>query len=107
MFRLSNRRKQQNLSSQSGPLTRRHVMFYGRVQGVGFRYQAVMICKSLGLTGWVRNCTDGSVEMEVQGSLNTIEALMGELHQLSYVRIDRYEMTAIPTEKEQGFRATY
>lgn len=107
MFRFPKQRKQPITASQSGPLVRRHVIFYGRVQGVGFRFQAVAICQSLGLTGWVRNCTDGSVEMEVQGGSDTIEALLKELRQLPYVRIDRYETESLPLEEERGFRATY
>ena len=47
---------------------RKHIIFYGRVQGVGFRYYAVNKANQLGLTGWVRNLPDGTVEMEVQGN---------------------------------------
>ena len=46
---------------------RKHIFFYGRVQGVGFRYYAVQKANQLGLTGWVKNLYDGSVEMEVEG----------------------------------------
>ena len=44
---------------------RKHIIFYGRVQGVGFRYYAVQKANQLGLTGWVKNLYDGSVEMKV------------------------------------------
>ena len=47
---------------------RKHVYFYGRVQGVGFRWRAVQTAKDLHLTGWVRNMYNGNVEMEVQGN---------------------------------------
>ena len=40
---------------------RKHIIFYGRVQGVGFRYYAVQKANQLGLTGWVKNLYDGSV----------------------------------------------
>lgn len=46
---------------------RKHIIFYGRVQGVGFRYYAVQKANQLGLTGWVKNLYDGSVEREVEG----------------------------------------
>ena len=48
-------------------MERRHYRFYGRVQGVGFRYRAQYTASHLGLTGWVANLWDGSVEMEAQG----------------------------------------
>ena len=56
---------------QSNPLaegTRRvHVVFEGRVQGVGFRWNARTIATELGLSGWVRNEDDGTVTVELQG----------------------------------------
>ena len=55
---------------------RKHIIFYGRVQGVGFRYYAVNKANQLGLTGWVRNLPDGTVEMEVQGNEPSIDELI-------------------------------
>lgn len=46
---------------------RKHIVFYGRVQGVGFRYTAKYLANSLNLVGWVQNEWDGTVTMEVQG----------------------------------------
>ena len=48
-------------------MVRKQIRFRGKVQGVGFRYHAKNAASSLGLTGWVRNESDGSVYMEVQG----------------------------------------
>jgi len=39
----------------------------GRVQGVGFRYEARCLARSLGLTGWIRNLPDGGVETLAEG----------------------------------------
>ena len=46
---------------------RKHFYFSGRVQGVGFRFQACRIAQGLGLTGYVQNLWDGRVELEAQG----------------------------------------
>lgn len=50
--------------------------FTGRVQGVGFRATAQHLAELLGVTGWVRNETDGSVTMEAQGERDQIESLI-------------------------------
>ena len=50
-----------------------HLLVTGRVQGVGFRYFAYSWAERLGLTGWVRNNYDGSVESEVEGDRSAVE----------------------------------
>ena len=47
----------------------------GRVQGVGFRYALQSEAQRLGLAGWVRNRSDGSVEALAQGAPQALEAL--------------------------------
>lgn len=44
-----------------------HLKITGRVQGVFFRATTKQKADSLGLTGWVKNCSDGSVEIFAQG----------------------------------------
>lgn len=53
----------------------------GRVQGVGFRYFAQKSASGLGLTGYVRNLDDGSVEVYAAGSADKLSDLAGMLHQ--------------------------
>ena len=60
---------------------RKHLIFSGRVQGVGFRYRAMNIAQMLGLTGWVKNRWDGKVEMEVQGKREEIGKMISMLYQ--------------------------
>ncbi len=43
------------------------VRFRGRVQGVGFRFHAVEFAKESGVTGWIRNRDDGTVEAVFEG----------------------------------------
>jgi acylphosphatase len=44
---------------------------------VGFRYSLRVEARRLGITGWVRNRHDGSVEAMVQGAAEAVEALIG------------------------------
>ena len=46
-------------------MIRKHIVFYGWVQGVGFRYRARHAADLYGCTGWVRNEYDSSVSMEI------------------------------------------
>jgi len=54
----------------------RRLRVTGRVQGVGFRYALQEEANRLAATGWVRNRRDGSVEALVQGSAESVEALI-------------------------------
>ena len=81
---------------------RKHVYFYGRVQGVGFRWRAVQKAKEMNMTGWVRNMYNGTVEMEVQGTSVMIERLFQELHSDRFIRIEKTEMIQIPTVDDEA-----
>jgi acylphosphatase len=52
------------------------VQIRGRVQGVGFRYSVVSRARSLGLGGWVRNRTDGSVEAAFEGDEDRVRSMV-------------------------------
>lgn len=56
-------------------MTRARIIYSGTVQGVGFRYTVQRCAVSHGLRGWVRNCRDGSVEIQVEGPKETIGEL--------------------------------
>lgn len=83
---------------------RKYIQFYGKVQGVGFRYHATYRAKFLGLTGWVRNCSDGSVEMEVQGKPELIDDLLLYLHRQRFVRITRMDEQTMALVEERDFK---
>lgn len=83
---------------------RKHFVFSGRVQGVGFRYRAAYAAKGIGLTGWVKNNWDGSVEMEVQGTIDQINKMLILLNQGDYIIINNIEEKEIMLdEKEKKF----
>jgi acylphosphatase len=55
------------------------VLVRGRVQGVGFRWFVREAARELGLSGWVRNRIDGTVEVAAEGSEVTLDRLRDEL----------------------------
>lgn len=82
---------------------RKHIIFYGRVQGVGFRYYSVYKSRQLGLTGWVRNLYDGTVEMEVQGEKQVIDQLIVFLQNQRFIMIEDMDIQKIPVVDDHGF----
>ena len=52
-----------------------HLLVSGRVQGVGMRAWVLRRARELGLRGWVRNCRDGSVELEAAGPAHLLARL--------------------------------
>ena len=59
----------------------RHVRVTGRVQGIFFRAWARDEAQALGVSGWIRNCSDGSVEALVEGHSEAVEELIDLLRE--------------------------
>ena len=57
-----------------------HATITGHVQGVGFRAWTKRTARDLGLTGWVRNREDGSVEAVFQGDCDSLNKMRDALH---------------------------
>ena len=86
-------------------MIRKHIVFYGWVQGVGFRYRARHAADLYGCTGWVRNEYDGSVSMEIQGEEENIDKVILAIEAGRYVRIENMDSRTIPVEEDEyGFR---
>ncbi len=85
-------------------IVRLRLRFSGTVQGVGFRYRMYYTAQSLGLTGWVRNCPDGTVLSEVQGNGADIDKLLSALTKSSYIDITDIDSKKLPPdENERAF----
>jgi acylphosphatase len=77
----------------SDPTRTVHIRVEGRVQGVGYRAFVEMQGEGLGLTGWVRNRRDGSVEAVLQGSPAAIEDMLDLCRKgPPAARVDRLEV---------------
>jgi acylphosphatase len=84
----------------------KHILFSGGVQGVGFRFTALNSARRCGLTGFVRNTHDGSVELLVQGSEDDITDCLEDLHQTFHVRDTQIEQ--VPFDPSYvDFQITY
>ncbi len=65
---------------EKAPTVRLHATVHGRVQGVNFRYYTLHRARELGLTGYVRNLWNGSVEVVAEGPRAGVEELLAFLH---------------------------
>ena len=80
----------------------------GRVQGVGFRYWTVQVAREFGITGWVRNCPDYSVEIFAEGdgaALHEFFTAVREGHLLAHV--SNFTISAAPYEGLSSFEVRY
>lgn len=65
---------------------------YGVVQGVGYRAFVLSEARRLGLYGYVRNCSDGSVEVVAEGDEPSLQILLSALQRGPYgARVDYVE----------------
>ncbi len=87
------------------PTTRLHAYVRGRVQGVNFRASTSREARRLGLTGWVRNRPDGSVEVTAEGSRASLDALVTFLQRGPSSAI--VEDLHVDWEKASGEYATF
>lgn len=85
-------------------IIRRHLIISGLVQGVGFRWRAGQAARAAGVTGWVRNDRCGTVSMELQGSREQIEQVLGTLARAPWICMEEINTREIPTAPDEyGF----
>jgi len=86
----------------------KHIIFSGRVQGVGFRFTAYNITKRCRLTGLVRNLPDGTVEMIAQGRAEDISNCISDIQEsfAGYIR-DTKIIETVYNPSYTDFRITF
>lgn len=65
-----------NLIEKGNLYMAKHLLIHGVVQGVGFRYSMQIEAQRSGITGWVRNRRDGTVEAVVDGPSDAVGAII-------------------------------
>ena len=79
----------------------------GRVQGVFFRASCADRAEALGLSGWVRNASDGGVEAVFEGEDAGVEAMLGWCRTgPPYAQVDGVEVVEETPTGAEGFRIT-
>jgi acylphosphatase len=88
------------------PICKR-VTYTGRVQGVGFRYTAQGLAEGFPITGYVRNLSNGNVELVAQGEADQVEAFLGALAKRMANYIRKTTVVDESPENYQGFEIRY
>lgn len=77
-----------------------HVLVSGQVQGVGYRQGCRRVARSLDLVGWVRNLSDGRVELFAQGPDDAVDRLLDWVWAgPSNARINGVETDVVATDR--------
>ena len=81
----------------------------GRVQGVGCRFFIQSNAKNMGITGWVKNMSDGSVTMELQGEAEIVERLIAKIKRGNdWIKVTNFEFSDLSVvEGENTFAIRY
>jgi acylphosphatase len=86
----------------------RHIIFTGHVQGVGFRFTAHRMAHRHGLTGFVRNLMDGTVEMLAQGSAEDIDRCIEDIKESFGGYVKEAVINDVPADsKHTDFKITF
>ncbi|RSL30509.1 acylphosphatase [Salibacterium salarium] len=90
-------------------MTKKHVILHGKVQGVGFRQFTQTEAKKLGVAGWVRNNSDGTVELKAEGEEETMNKFIETLKQgHRFSNVQEVDITPTDTVEHDGsFSVTF
>jgi acylphosphatase len=76
----------------------------GRVQGVGYRYFVLRVAEGVGVSGFARNRSDGSVEVVAEGSEDALAALEASLREgPAFAQVSALDRAPIAARGDRGF----
>ena len=85
-----------------------HVIFKGQVQGVGFRATATRFAHQYKIYGWVKNKSDGTVELLAQGEKEVLSRFLADIKEyFSFYLTDSVENWRSISESYSDFRIVY
>lgn len=74
-------------------MQRWHIYFHGHVQGVGFRFTTRSVADRFDVSGWVKNLSNGTVEMTIEGTPKNIESYIAEVTAATHGRVTDTRVT--------------
>ncbi|RLE22862.1 MAG: acylphosphatase [Acidobacteria bacterium] len=85
-------------------VNRIHLIVHGRVQGVGFRWFTATVAARYNIHGFVRNCINGSVEIDAEGPSARLQSFLSEIRRgPNYGHVDHIEETRLPPKGYTSF----
>lgn len=88
---------------RGGDVVRQRVVFFGRVQNVGFRLEVCELARRLHLSGFVQNRDTHSVVAYMQGERERIAFVIRFMQSLKRISIKQVRITQLPIRDEDGF----
>jgi acylphosphatase len=86
----------------------KHVVFSGRVQGVGFRFTALNVANRYHLTGYVCNLPNGAVEMLAQGPEEIVDSCVGDIRDSFAGCVLQVDIEAVTVDQKlKDFKITF
>lgn len=86
----------------------KHIYISGRVQGVGFRAFTRNQAAAFNIKGWVKNLSDGRVELVIQGEKNDVREMINKVKEgPSFARVDDIEINDEKVEKFNDFKIKF
>jgi acylphosphatase len=69
------------------------ILFFGRVQGVGFRYATLQLAREFEIAGYVQNLPNGQVRIEVEGEAQVVNEFIGAVEERMHGYVRSVERT--------------